>query len=251
MKKQLFILLVIFGFGNLFAQLTLEHSYLGSDFGRFLYVDDSNTNYGIVKDERSIDIYDENHQLFKSVTAPVPNDYYFYTDLFLTPYQMSKYVFNEDEKLELILPFTNSDNDQITIIINEDGEVIHEFGDEYYWYYTIFHDNVSNQNKFIITKTEDFWISEVYLLPTSELTTKEIQSKNELSAYPIPANSNFTIINPNNGINKVELFDMNGALILSQNFNTSDKKITLDVAFLPKGVYVYKIGSYQSKLIKR
>lgn len=251
MKKQLFILLVILGFGNLFAQLTLEHSYESNDFGRFLYKDDSNTNYGILRDEKIIDIYDENHQLFKSVTAPVPDGYQFFGEINLNPeYQISKYVFNEDEKLELILPFTNG-NEYITIIFNEDGEIIHEFGDEYWWYYTIFHDNVSNRNKFIISKSEDFWITEVYLLPTSELTTKEIQSKNELSAYPIPANSNFTIINPNNGENKVELFDMNGALILSQNFNTSDKKITLDVAFLPKGVYVYKIGSYQSKLIKK
>lgn len=249
MKKQLFIFFILC-FGNLFAQMTLEHSYSGSDFGRFLYVDDSNTYYGIIKDERSIDIFDENHQLYKSVTAPVPNDYYFYTDLYLNPYQMSRYVFNEDEKLEFILPFSNDDNLQITIIINEDGEVIHEFGDEYWWYYTIFHDNVTHQNKFVITKVEDFWITEVYLLPTSELTTKEIQSKNKLSAYPVPANNTLTVINPNNGYDKIELFDMNGSLVLSQSFNASDKKIVLNIGFLPKGAYVYKIGNHKSKLIK-
>ncbi len=85
------------------------------------------------------------------------------------------------------------------LIINEDGNIIKQFGNEYHSLYQIFHDAVSNQNKFVISKSSGTnTITEVYALPTSSLTTLEIQTqnKNKLSAFPVPANKLLNIMNP-------------------------------------------------------
>ncbi len=168
-------------------------------------------------------------------------------------FSISKYVFNTDDKLEFILWFYNSNlGKNLNIIVNEDGNIIKQLGDEYHSSFHIFHDSSSNENKFIIGKTSGpNEITEVYLLPTSQLTTKEIQGKNKLSAFPVPTSGVLNIINPRNGANKVEIFDTAGKLVHNTSFNLNEGKITVDVQRLPKGVYIYKVGDLSSKFIKK
>ncbi|GEM_PF-1154406 len=75
-------------------------------------------------------------------------------------------------------------------------------------------------------------------------------SKQKIKAFPIPTNKTLNIINPQNGANKIEIYDMSGKLILNKIFNSSDNKISIDVENIPKGNYIYKIGDLSSKFIK-
>ena len=252
MKKFLFSVATIFAANSAFSQMTLEKSYTSGNFGWGVYYDSSNTNYIIPRDQKVFDIYDANHNLIKTLSPNVPDGYVFDGGMMEVDFSISKYVFNTDDKLEFILWFYNSSlGKDMTLIVNEDGNIIKQFGDEYHSFYHIFHDSASNKNKFVIVKTSGTnEITEVYLLPTTQLTTKEIQGKNKLSAFPIPTNKILNIINPKNGANKIEVFDSSGKLVLNRSFANSENNISIDVEILPKGIYFYKVGELGSKFIK-
>ncbi len=95
-----------------------------------------------------------------------------------------------------------------------------------------------------------FIIDDFRLSQTTSLAIEEIKSQNKLSAFPIPANKTLNIINPQNGANKIQIYDTSGKLILNKMFTSYDNKIALDVEYLPKGNYIYKIGNLSSKFIK-
>ncbi|SMC32170.1 T9SS type A sorting domain-containing protein [Chryseobacterium sp. YR221] len=118
--------------------------------------------------------------------------------------------------------------------------------------YNVFHDSVSNTNKIIIETWDNNnnQIYDVYGLPTSVLSSKEIQNVTKLSAFPIPTSKILHISNPENGSNTVEIYDMTGSRMLTKNFGSSDTTISVDVENLPKGIYFYKIGALSSKFIK-
>lgn len=84
----------------------------------------------------------------------------------------------------------------------------------------------------------------------SSLSTQEIQLENKLLAFPIPTNKVLNIINPNNGVKEVQIYNVSGKLIISKSFNLNEEKITIDVEALTKGIYIYKIGEMSSKFIK-
>ncbi|MCA4778031.1 T9SS type A sorting domain-containing protein [Empedobacter stercoris] len=83
-----------------------------------------------------------------------------------------------------------------------------------------------------------------------QMSITESKEKNKLSIFPIPANKILNIINPKNGANKIEIFDINGKLVLNKNFANSENKISIDVENLPKGIYIYKVGELSTKFIK-
>lgn len=237
-----------------FGQMNLEHSYT-SDSGHWdIYSDNSTSHYLIGRGNNTFDIYNTNHTLYKTLTPTIPNNYMHIPELLSEGYTISKHVFNTDDKLEFILTFINNQGGQrLMLIINEDGNIIKQFGTDYHSLYQIFHDAVSNQNKFVISKNSGSnTITEVYTLPTSTLTTLEIQSqnKNKLSAFPIPANKLLNIINPGNGGNNVRIYDVSGKIVLHKSFNSGEKNIAIDVESLKAGVYLYKIGDQSSKFIK-
>lgn len=99
------------------------------------------------------------------------------------------------------------------MIFNEDGNIIKDFNGNYqYELVTIYHDNTQNKNKLKMGRNDDNSkiTFDIYSLPTSELSTKEIQEKSKLSAFPIPTNKILNIINPKNGVNKIEVYDATG-----------------------------------------
>ncbi|AZB09579.1 T9SS C-terminal target domain-containing protein [Chryseobacterium sp. G0162] len=93
-------------------------------------------------------------------------------------------------------------------------------------------------------------LTEAYALPTSVLAAKEIQAGSKLSAFPVPTNKILNVMNPGNGANKIEIFDVTGKLVTNKSFSASEGKISVAVENLPKGVYVYKIGNLSSKFTK-
>lgn len=139
------------------------------------------------------------------------------------------------------------------MIFNEDGNIIKDFNGNYqYELVTIYHDNTQNKNKLKMGRNDDTGkiTFDIYSLPTTELTSKEIKEKNKLSGFPIPTNKTLNIINPKNGMNNIEIFDTSGKLVFNKNFGNFESKISVDVESLPKGIYVYKIGNLSSRFIK-
>ena len=253
----------IFAANYAFGQITLQHSFAESE-EVYAYTNANETFYIGETSDNKLKIYNANYVLQKTVNIPIPSNYslmfsgYNYDG---NPFSISKHVFNTDDKFEFMIGAEYYNNETSThhiklILINEDGELIKDFhpndgvkkfAENYY----VYHDSTTNTNKLIVHN----WINnldqnDVYSLPTSELSSREIQSKTKLSAFPIPTNKILNIINPKNGANKIEIFDTSGKLVLNKNFAGSENKISVDVENLPKGIYVYKIGDLSSKFIK-
>lgn len=168
---------------------------------------------------------------------------------------LSKNIFNTDNFLEIVVVFNKYDNGSINkiVIFNEDGQIVKDFGENYRFDdefdFHVYHDNTTNTNKLRLYKANTS-STEIYNLPTTSLAAKEVQSQGKLSAFPIPTNKILNIINPDNGVNKVQVYDTSGKLVMNKYFSSNDDKIAIDVEALAKGIYVYKIGYLSSKFIK-
>lgn len=251
MKKLLFsVAIVVANFS--FGQITLEHSFPTGEIAN-VYKNETQTFYFTTKnDSNTIKIYNADYSLYKTINVQNPDG--FGTVYFPSPdnfqFIISKHIFNNDDKLEILIAFYDYNGAQSKLqIINEDGIVIKNFDNEYYEYFIeLFTDKTVNKNKLILVNTTKS--SEVYTLPTSSLSSKEIEFQKKLSAFPIPTSKTLNIINPKDGANKVEIYDASGKIVVSKNFNINESRISIDVESLPKGNYIYKIGNLSSKFIK-
>ena len=253
MKKNLFSLLlstIITSYA--FGQITLEHSF---DTGeQVLVYSDTETLKYITLLGTQINIYNSDYSLFKtfSISLPPTSSRVFLSTYDNFNFNVSKHLFNTDDKLEFFVFYQGSVGN--LVVFNEDGNVIKNFNAYYsYELIDVFHDSTTNTNKLkmgkYISGTSDI-VFDIFSLPTSSLTTKEITDKNKLTAFPIPTNKNLNIINPNNGNNSLQVYDENGKIVINKLFTNSEKTISLDVEFLPKGIYIYKIGNINSKFLK-
>ena len=249
MKKNLFSLLlstIITSYA--FGQITLEHSF---DTGeQVLVYSDTETLKYITLLGTQINIYNSDYSLYKTFSISLPGASLSTYDNF--NFNVSKHLFNTDDKLEFFVFYQGSVGN--LVVFNEDGNVIKNFNANYnYELIDVFHDSTTNTNKLkmgkYISDTSDI-VFDIFSLPTSSLTTKEITDKNKLTAFPIPTNKNLNIINPNNGNNSLQVYDENGKMVINKFFKNSEKIISLDVEFLPKGIYIYKIGNINSKFLK-
>lgn len=250
--KKFLLAAGLFATSFMFAQITLEHSFPADELV-FVYTDENQTFYcADLRDSNIIKIYNSDYSLYKTITLQLPEGYNTAGFPEGKDFQfISKYIFNTDDKLEFLVAYSQNYERTKLQIINEDGIVIKDF-DNTYWDYeeniVLFTDKTTNKNKLVLRTTSD--VNEVYILPTSTLSLKEIQSNIKLTAFPIPTNTILNIINPENGAVKIEIYDMSGKLVHSQNFKSSQDRILLDVENLSKGNYVYKIGNLSSKFIK-
>lgn len=255
MKKLLLSVATIFATNSAIGQITLEHSFASQQ--QVIKYSDATTLKYVTFNGSQVIIYNADYSVFKTFSVTIPSNYSrAYLSTFEDfPFNVSKHVFNTDDKLEFFIFFDGSSwPTQNVIIYDEDGNIIKNFNDNYtYELVDIFHDNTTNTNKLkmgkysVGTSNPTF---DIYALPTSDLTTKEIQSKNKLSAFPIPTNKILNILNPQNGANKIEVFDTSGKLIINKSFGNSDSKVSVEVENLPKGTYIYKVGDLSSKFIK-
>jgi hypothetical protein len=72
------------------------------------------------------------------------------------------------------------------------------------------------------------------------------QIKDNVSIFPNPVINNFNI----SGLSApqtLQLFDLNGKLIFSQQVDNG----TVPASFLQTGIYILKIGSFETKIIKQ
>lgn len=247
-----------------FGQINLEHSFPESN-DVFVYKKENTILYVTKTDDNKIKIYDANYSLQKTVNIPIPSSYgTFYSDYFgANPLMMSKHIFNNDDKYEFMIEAyqkgtPNSPMILKLILIDEDGNLIKDFhpnpltkqsGESY----EVFHDDVNNVNKLVVRNSvvsgNSPYQYDVYSLPSTFLAAKEIQSISKLSAFPNPTDKILNIINPVNGSNIVNVYDMSGKLVLNKSFSNTNN-ISINVESLPKGIYIYKVGDISSKFIK-
>ena len=247
MKKNLFSLLlstIITSYA--FGQITLEKTYSSENLQ--VYTNSTETfYYSVGQNLSTIKIYNADYTLKKQFTLASPVNISSYDNFIL-----SKNIFNTDNLLEIVTTSGNYPNYSIKIY-NEDGVLVKDFGTGYQFEdefdFHVYYDTNSNKNKLRLFKSSSN-STEIYNLSTNSLTTKEITDKNKLTAFPIPTNKILNIVNPNNGNNSLQVYDENGKIVINKVFTNSEKTISLDVEFLPKGIYIYKIGNINSKFLK-
>ena len=247
MKKNLFSLLlstIITSYA--FGQITLEKTYSSENLQ--VYTNSTETfYYSVGQNLSTIKIYNADYTLKKQFTLASPVNISSYDNFIL-----SKNIFNTDNLLEIVTTSGNYPNYSIKIY-NEDGVLVKDFGTGYQFEdefdFHVYYDSNSNKNKLRLFKSSSN-STEIYNLSTNSLTTKEITDKNKLTAFPIPTNKILNIVNPNNGNNSLQVYDENGKIVINKLFTNSEKTISLDVEFLPKGIYIYKIGNINSKFLK-
>jgi len=255
--KKLLLSVAVVATSFVFGQVTLAHTYSSENLQVYTNATETyyySAGYGI----SNVKIYKGDYTLHKQFTPSVPVGYTMFVDQYDDNFILSKNVFNTDSKLEIIVTFEKYNNvtsqrEYIIRIYNEDGTILNEFGPNYKFSdeydINIYHDNVTNTNKLrLFNQTTNS--TEIYNLPTTSLAAKEIQSQGKLSAFPIPTNKILNIINPNNGANKVQVYDTSGKLVMNKSFSSNEDKIVVDVEDLTKGIYIYKIGELSSKFIK-
>lgn len=257
MKKFLFSVATIFAANFAFGQITLETSFTNENLQVYTNANQTfyySAGFGI----NNVKIYKADYSLYKQFTPSIPTGYTMFIDQYENNFILSKNIFNTDDLLEIIVTYekynsVTSQREYIIRIYNENGTLIREFGPNYSfddeYDINIFHDNTTNTNKLRLFNQATN-STEIWNLGTSSLAAKEIQGKNKLSAFPIPTNKTLNIVNPENGANKIEIFDASGKLVLNKNIGNLDSKISIDVESLPKGTYFYKVGDLSSKFIK-
>ncbi|MBV8328481.1 T9SS type A sorting domain-containing protein [Chryseobacterium sp.] len=255
--KKIILSAALMTTGFMMGQITLEKNFSSENLQVYTNADDTfyyTTGYDISQ----IKIYKADYTIYKQFTPSVPAGYNMFVDQYKNNFILSKNVFNTDNNLEIIVTFekyntTTNQREYIIRIYSENGVVLQEFGPNYSFSdeydINIYHDNITNTNKLRIFN-QGTNSTEIYNLPTTTLSAKEVQSKGKLSAFPIPANKTLNITNPVNGSTLVNVYDSSGKLVVNKSFNNADYTIRIDVEDLPKGTYIYKIGNMSSKFIK-
>lgn len=244
-------------------QITLQHTFAPNERA-FAFAKGSDMVYISKGNGNSLNIYNSAFTLVKTVNVSLPagTTMDIWYDIEQYPYAISKHIFNNDDNLEFLIETRISSSTGPAgvytkfLLINENGVILNDFtptaGLSFSGSYNIFHDAVSNTNNIII-KNFDINFGEQYQvfgLPTTVLAAKEIQKTNKLTAFPIPTSKILNISNPDNGSNKVEIYDATGKLVSNKIFGTNDTTIAVNVESLPNGTYFYKIGESGSKFIK-
>jgi hypothetical protein len=77
-------------------------------------------------------------------------------------------------------------------------------------------------------------------------------SENSLLVYPNPSNGIFTLVSGSNKIDKIEVFDVTGKVIMSKKeYSSSGNQISIDIASASQGIYFLKIIANNQSIVKR
>ena len=262
--KKIVISFAIVLFGRIaFAQLTLQHTFNGLVSFSFEYISEDFQGYVLGNSNTSqIFIYNTNYSLYKTINVNLPAGYTLLSSI--TP--LGKHIINTDNKIELICYATNNDNLASqnynnyckAYVVNEDGNILFDFGNSYNISSGTVH-KAGNQLRLPILKTVfngsvSSMIIEIYSCggnynPTSMISFPSKQ--NITNPYPNPSNTEITL--PyilNDGEQSIlKVYNINGQLIESFSIGSDFDKIILDVSHYPKGLYLYEYNGTSSKFV--
>ena len=262
MKKLLFFLCILTQ-NLLFSQITLSGTIDGKTH-LYVYSYENDTKYfDIDYNENKITIYDDDLSIFKTVIIPLesgdsfsPNGGLVGENIFDTSgnnnqLKISKKLINDDNDFEFCTRINNSE----IIIFNDSGNLIERFESNegnYTRRFYFFHDQTSSSNKLILNLDRNgVNVFEIYDLPSSSLSTNEINSQKIILGFPNPTSDFLNISSPNISGNKIEIFDSSGRLVLKKKIDPHLEIISINVKKLTSGIYFYKIGDFNSKFIKK
>lgn len=198
---------------------------------------------------------------------------------------ISKGLFNDDDLYDFLVPYYNYvEANDITqyehkkvesgfLIIDENGTLVHKFPFESVYFYDKNTRKIGRfEYEFIYNKGGEPYLAitetihgeneygniggigektKFYSLPKSKLNTQEKGNKiTKLTAYPNPVKTTLNIVNPKNNHNIISILDISGRVIKTFSFPAQDEIISVNVGTLPKGNYLYKIGSMAGKFVK-
>lgn len=261
MKKIL--LASLFITNVLSAQITLENSLSSNTAVNVHYTDNSGTFYLSLSNKfdnnQTFKILNSDFSTYKESTINIPNS----ARLTKSPnFSLSRKIFNDDDKFEIIAFYSTNNllnGPHNLVIFNEDGTIIKDFGGDFYPYYSsagvtvykddivkIFVDKKTNRIKMLLRRQN----TELYDLGENSLGIQEINDLTQTYAFPVPTSTVLNVTNPKNGSSLIEVFDLSGRKVLTNEISTNIDITQIDVSSLLKGTYVYKIGNSSSKFIK-
>ena len=250
MKKILFfITLCITQF--LTAQIELEHS-----FPNYVYINNVENIYSHIEAHRG---YIEKDEINNRVTL-YNTDYSVRKAINLTPpegYTIDNSLFNfiDNNKVYIFVSYTNRENGELDSILklhDEDGKEIFNFGNA-----AIISSFMSYLDKPILVVYKfdlenDTTATEIYSIPVSGiLSLKDIENTKKVLPYPNPSTQliNLPYILTKAQSDLLKIYDMNGKLVnMKKVYNTAENLI-LNVSSLSPGLYIYKVGAFESKFI--
>jgi len=83
---------------------------------------------------------------------------------------------------------------------------------------------------------------------------ENILASGKFAVYPNPANSNLTIVFPDNynaSNNALEILDVTGRSIVNSPLTIHNSQMSVDVSTLPSGMYFIKIGNGNSSQLEK
>jgi hypothetical protein len=231
-----------------FGQLTLEHTY-NSDtfynntaFNSFV-VDDGIYYFTYSQSSYTFSIYDQSHNFVKSFVVQLPPG----SNIHLA--WGSDKLFNADSNFEFFIQSSSPNGDKFTII-DDNGLVVQEINDRYFWKIIPYGDSWKLM-VWTLSFPGEQQVIDVYGLPGSLSVDQESLLNREMMAFPNPANSTISILNPESlqGNRKIEVFDLNGQKVMEKEMS-EEPYTSLDISFLSSGVYLYKVGAVSRKFVK-
>ena len=83
------------------------------------------------------------------------------------------------------------------------------------------------------------------------LSNQDFELKN-IAIYPNPSTGLFTVSTGNKAIDKVDVYDVTGKVVLSKNnFSNANSQTVLDMKNVSNGIYFVKISSENQNIVKR
>jgi hypothetical protein len=90
----------------------------------------------------------------------------------------------------------------------------------------------------------EFWVNN----PTG---LNELDLVKDISTYPNPVVNELNIVSDNSFVESIQVFNTAGKLVLSEDFNSSQKSIKMDLSFLDNGNYILNLTTDKGIVTKR
>lgn len=150
MKYLIIINLVLLSFNTCNGQIQLEKTFADGEFvvSQNIYFDpNQNTDYLLTFDKinQSLNFYDVDYNLYKSLTNIFDGN-----QISCMPTYLTRNLFNSDNKLEFLAIISNKNGVNTIKLINEDGEVLKDFGSAASAYCI----KISNKIKLVVNTVE-------------------------------------------------------------------------------------------------
>ncbi len=266
LKKLCFLLCFNYFASISFGQVTLEYTFPTSSTSAFHadfeYINESTDLYIIPSANNQLKLYNSDYTLYKTINLNLPSGY-----SLQQAYSIGKHIINTDDKVELSVSAINSNafsnqepnNYSTMLIINEDGQVIHNFGYNYLISFTSLI-RTNNQLKLALleyhqennnTTTYHYSVYSCSGNYSPEDAVSEPHSNSTMHPFPNPTMSriNLPYKLEEGKTSSIRIYNLNGQLMDTFNIGSDFEFISIDVSNYAKGVYVYEYNGISNKFV--